>query len=173
MPGSCFCWKFDAGLLSDAHNYNGSGNYTVSLDGDSAGGRDQWRYCSKCQMVAFDGNTAWAGGGAHISAGSGNYALTADNPTSGQNNWKRCNKCYGPSYAGNPSLGPCPRTGMHDHNGSGNYSLLNQGATSGTQDRWAWCSKCQLLWYTGNGAARCLQSPLTYHESSAEGPFSS
>ena len=58
MPGSCFCWKFDAGLLSDAHNYNGSGNYTVSLDGDSAGGRDQWRYCSKCQMVAFDGNTA-------------------------------------------------------------------------------------------------------------------
>jgi hypothetical protein len=147
MPGPCFCRKFDAGVLSErggrgGNSYNGSENYTVSLDGDPAGVLDQWRLCSKCQMLEFDGTTACAAGGAHISAGSGNYVLTADDLTSGQNNWKLCNKCYGLCYAGNPSLGPCPRTGMHDYSDSGNYSLLNQGAASGTQNWWAWCGKC-------------------------------
>jgi hypothetical protein len=68
----------------------------------------------------------------------------------GQDNWRWCNKCQGLAYAGNPSRGPCPAGGNHDHSGSSNYNLsLNDPSFPG-QDNWRWCNKCQGLAYAGN-----------------------
>jgi len=41
-----------------------------------------------------------------------------------QDNWRWCHKCQGLAFAGNPSPGACPAGGLHDHAGSGNYSLV-------------------------------------------------
>jgi hypothetical protein len=61
---------------------------------------------------------------------------------------------------------------VHDHKGSGNYKLLNNvGAPNGTQNRWAWCSKCQSLWFSGNGNARCPVSPLAYHDNAGSADY--
>jgi hypothetical protein len=125
-------------------------------------------------LLAFDGHSTCPAGGAHIRVGSGDYFLAVNDPAApGQPNWKWCNKCYGLSFAGNPSLGPCPKTGMHDHSGSGNYTLLhNVGSPAGTQDQWSWCNKCQLLWFSGgSGASRCPQSPLGSHDKTGSGNY--
>ena len=66
----------------------------------------------------------------------------------GQSNWKWCNKCEGLTFAG--SAGNCPAGGVHDHNGSGDYSLaLNDAAFQG-QDGWKLCNKCQGICFTGS-----------------------
>jgi hypothetical protein len=41
-----------------------------------------------------------------------------------QANWRWCNKCQALAYGGNADLGPCPASGLHDHFGSGDYSLV-------------------------------------------------
>jgi hypothetical protein len=92
--------------------------------------QDNWRWCSKCQGLAFAGNPslgACPAGETHDHAGSGNYRLIQDPavllPFS-QNNWRWCNKCQGLTFAGNPSPGACPAGETHDHAGSGNYVLI-------------------------------------------------
>jgi hypothetical protein len=68
----------------------------------------------------------------------------------GQDNWRWCNKCQGLSYAGNPSMGPCPAGGVHDHVGSGDYALAMNDSSFPGQNNWRWCNKCQGLSYAGN-----------------------
>lgn len=92
--------------MGGQHDHSGSGLYSLSIDGKPPGGQDQWRWCNKCNLLAFDGNTHCTAGGAHISVGSGLYTLWLNDTTSnGQDNWRWCNKCYGLAYAGNPSPG--------------------------------------------------------------------
>ena len=55
-----------------------------------------WRWCNKCQGLAYAGNTA-AGAcpahGEHDHTGSGHYFLIVDDPAApGQANWRWCNK---------------------------------------------------------------------------------
>ena len=151
------------------HTFSGSGSYTLgqSIPGD----QDQWRWCNKCQCLAFDGYSICTSGGAHTHVGSLNYKLTNNDPNApGQPNWKwcnrfvflffsfflkvieGCNRCYGLAYSGN-GTGVCARgSGGHDFGGSGNYVLST--ATQGQSD-WSWCSKCQLLWYGGAAPGPC------------------
>ena len=42
-----------------------------------------------------------------------------------QTDWRWCKKCQGLAYAGNPSVGPCPAGGDHDHSGSSDYILYS------------------------------------------------
>ncbi len=92
--------------------------------------QDNWRWCNKCQGLAYAGNPsvgACPAGGTHDHAGSGNYILVLDSPIPipfTQDNWRWCNKCQGLAYAGNPSVGACPAGGTHDHAGSENYTLI-------------------------------------------------
>jgi hypothetical protein len=92
--------------------------------------QDNWRWCNKCQGLAYAGNPtvgACPAGGTHDHAGSGNYILVLDSPIPipyTQDNWRWCNKCQGLAYADNPSVGACPAGGTHDHAGSENYSLI-------------------------------------------------
>jgi hypothetical protein len=72
-----------------------------------------------------------------------------------QNNWRWCNKCQGLFYGGpDSSMGVCPAGGNHDLKGSGDY-VLAYGITpsSGQQNNWRWCNKCQGLFYGGPGSS--------------------
>jgi hypothetical protein len=64
-----------------------------------------------------------------------------------QENWNFCNKCQGLFFAGNNTLGVCPKGGQHDNTGSGDYVLATSG---GGQSDWNWCNKCQGLFFAGN-----------------------
>ena len=120
-PGAC--------SAQGTHDHAGSGNYRL-FQNTSLPGQDNWRWCTKCQGVSFAGGSslgACAAGGAHDHAGSGNYVLLQDLTTSlpfTQDNWRWCSKCQVLAFAGNPTLGPCPAGGMHEHTGSGNYVLV-------------------------------------------------
>jgi hypothetical protein len=90
--------------------------------------QDNWKWCNKCQVLAFAGFPslgACAAGGSHDHSGSGDYVLIQDVPVGGnqQDNWKWCNKCQVLAFAGSPSLGACADGGTHDHSGSGDYVL--------------------------------------------------
>src|SRR4051812_2010411 len=118
--------------------------------------QDNWRWCNKCQGLAFGGSATTGpcpARGTHNHVGSGNYRLfqnTTEVP--GQDNWRWCTKCQGVAYAGGADLGACPAGGKHDHAGSGNYVLVQNLPTSlpYTQDNWRWCGKCQGLAFAGN-----------------------
>ena len=122
--------------------------------------QDNWRWCNKCQGLAFGGSPApgaCPAGGTHDHAGSGNYRLIQNPPVSiplSQDNWRWCNKCQGLTFGGSPAPGACPAGGTHDHAGSGNYALLQNSPISIplTQDNWRWCNKCQGLTFGGNPA---------------------
>jgi hypothetical protein len=63
------------------HDHTGSGNYVLAEKG--AGGlpqdsQDNWRWCKKCQVLAYAGNPsagACAASGQHDHTGSGDYVL--------------------------------------------------------------------------------------------------
>jgi hypothetical protein len=126
---------------------------TAPLSPDSWQG--SWRWCNKCQSLAFAGNPTWGfcpAGGGHDYAGSGNYVLTVNDPSApGQAFWMWCNKCQCLAFAGDPTSGPCAAGGVHDHAGSGNYSLVvNVMPQPGWQADWEWCNKCQCLAFAGD-----------------------
>jgi CubicO group peptidase (beta-lactamase class C family) len=78
-----FAGSGSAGACSagGVHDHTGSGNYVLAEKG--AGGlpqdsQDNWRWCKKCQVLAYAGNPsagACAGGGQHDHTGSGDYVL--------------------------------------------------------------------------------------------------
>lgn len=93
-PGSQdnWCWCNKCQVLSFAggaslgkcsgggtHNHAGSGNYVLATRGAGdvpQDSQDNWRWCKKCQVLAFAGNTevgTCAEGGGHDHAGRGNY----------------------------------------------------------------------------------------------------
>jgi len=94
------------------------------------GEQTNWRWCTKCQVLAFAGNPsagACAAGGSHDHTGSGDYALmqNVSVPDPGaQSNWRWCTKCHALAFAGHPSPGACAAGGSHDHTGSGDYGLF-------------------------------------------------
>ncbi|HJY83046.1 MAG TPA: hypothetical protein VKK81_18435, partial [Candidatus Binatia bacterium] len=62
------------------HDHAGSGNYVLMQKGGAAlpdDSQENWRWCKKCQVLAFAGNpsTACAAGGVHDYTSSGNYVL--------------------------------------------------------------------------------------------------
>jgi hypothetical protein len=94
------------------------------------GSQDNWRWCTKCQALAFAGSPspgACSGGGKHDHAGSGDYGLViragGPLPQDSQDNWRWCNKCQVLAIAGGASAGACSAGGLHDHTGSGDYAV--------------------------------------------------
>ena len=121
----------------------------------SMANQENWRWCTKCQGIAFAGNPsigACAGGGQHDHNGSGNYTLPLGAGAAGQPNWRWCRKCQCLSFAGNATAGACAAGGQHSHEGSGNYTLaLGNGSAPG-QHNWRWCSKCEGLAFAVNAS---------------------
>jgi hypothetical protein len=133
----------------------------LALNSPQAPGQHGWRWCNKCQGLAFDGGSACPVGGAHTHQeinrvkGRREYGLNLvpDLPIAGgQHEWTWCVKCSGLVFAGHTQAGPCPAGGTHSHSG-GDYALPQlpfDDALVPYQDRWGWCNKCQELTFTGN-----------------------
>jgi hypothetical protein len=117
------------------------------------GTQDQWRWCNKCQGLAFSAGASLgqcSGGGFHEHQGSGNYVLVVnDKSAPGQAGWQWCQKCQALAFTGAGILGACPAGGQHNHAGSGNYTLV-QNPPAG-QSAWMYCSKCQMITFGGAG----------------------
>lgn len=119
--------------------------------------QNDWRYCKKCQGLAFAGISQGVcpAGGGHDTAGSFNYGLAANvQKAAGQHDWRYCKKCQGLAFAGSGN-GVCPAGGGHDTAGSWDYSLVaNEPAAAGQHD-WRYCKKCQGLAFAGVGKGVC------------------
>ncbi|MGV8989550.1 MAG: hypothetical protein ACOH2H_25355 [Cypionkella sp.] len=142
-----------------AHDHSTSANYTLAVNRAGAQGQPNWRWCRKCQGLAFGGAPGVCPkGGAHDLSQSSDYVLLANLPAAPagfQPLWRWCNKCQGLAYGGG-APGPCPAGGQHNHSGSGDYALAINNAEAEGQPNWRWCSKCQGLAYAGGavGATR-------------------
>jgi hypothetical protein len=121
--------------------------------------QDNWRWCRKCQGLAFGGgaaNSSCPAGGAHDHSGSGDYVLAHGLPAtaSWQAEWRWCNQCQGLFFGPGFASSGCPAGGTHadpGQSGSGNYSLQhNASAAARLQSNWRWCNRCQGLFFGGN-----------------------
>ncbi|KAL5314422.1 hypothetical protein ACEPPN_018849 [Leptodophora sp. 'Broadleaf-Isolate-01'] len=154
---------WDAGIGSDAvliHELRSC--YTV--------GQKDWRWCRKCEGLAWNGQARCPAGSLHNYAGSMNYKVVRDNQASpGQDKWKWCQKCSLLSYSAR-GPGPCPAGEMHDQSRSGNYTLRANDATAPGQDGWKWCLKCEGLSYSRNGNPGTCTSG-GFHDNSGSGNY--
>lgn len=116
-----------------------------------------WRFCSKCSMIFFNGNAnkgVCTKGGAHLAAGL-SFALVADLITkvpgfqNFQPNWRTCNKCAVLFYDGYPQKGTCAKGGAHRASGA-NLAVPHSSAETNTaQANWRYCRKCQAMFFDG------------------------
>lgn len=146
FPGAC--------PAGGEHDHTGSGDYTLVINRPGAQGQANWRWCSKCQGLAFGGHAGGTciKGGQHDFGASADYVLAANTvPAGHQPDWLWCRKCDGLAYNGQPS--GCPAGGAHDHVGSGNYALAVNMPEAEGQPNWRWCRKCMSLAYAGAGDA--------------------
>jgi hypothetical protein len=143
------------------HSEDGSSDYalyTSASAGAAAAGvpianfQTGWRWCKKCQGLAFAAGFCIAGG-SHDLSGSQDYALVHDaSVPGGQDQWSWCGQCQGLWFGGGGGWGTCPYGAAHRNDGF-NYNLISPGgAPPSTQNKWRYCSKCLGLWYAGAGA---------------------
>jgi hypothetical protein len=101
----------------------------VATSGSGVAGESNWRWCKKCQSLAYAGGStlgSCSAGGNHDHTGSGDYVLAFNAgtvPAYEENNWRHCRKCHVLSLAGGAALGACAAGGTHDHAGSGDHLL--------------------------------------------------
>ena len=157
-------WGSNGTTISTSIALFGPGVYgALFLNSDVSGPglQNNWKWCKKCQTLAFAGNTS-AGqcpsGGMHDTSQSLNYLLPMNSASAqGESNWRWCNKCQAMFFAGGTSKGSCSAGGQHDNSGSGNYTLQHDLAAvpADTQDKWKRCKKCHVLAYSGNASTAC------------------
>jgi hypothetical protein len=132
--------------------------------------QENWRWCSKCQGLAFAGGASGPcpAGGVHDHAASGHYRLfhnAAGAP--GQSNWRWCSKCQGLTFGGGaPTL--CPAGGNHDLSGSGDYTLVHNMPGAPGQSNWRWCRKCAGLAFGGRAPGPCAAGGTHDHTGSGD-----
>jgi hypothetical protein len=142
------------------------GILNCSCDGGSIGsyviygtvqelGQPGWRWCSKCQGLAFWDDQDQPGkcpaGRTHDHLSSGAYVARFDSDGSGELGWRYCSKCRSMVYRG-ATTGICVDGRAHDLGASGAYRVILTSSPSGTaQSGWHRCTNCQVL-VAGPGA---------------------
>lgn len=118
-----------------------------------------WRYCGKCQVLAFDGfmqKGLCAGGGVHKAIGYnfgiwGGEVEPVESPVF-QISWRHCGKCRALFFNGYPDKGRCPGGGGHQAVGW-KFGVYHGPATSPPSPReqgdWRYCGKCHALFFNG------------------------
>jgi hypothetical protein len=151
-------------------SFDGTTNLALGIKANW--GQDGWRWCKKCQGLAFGGGSPGicAAGGVHDHSASADYTMALNLPEfPGQEQWRWCRRCAGLAYAG---FGPgrCPAGGLHDHTGSGAYKMAMSPAGFPGQEGWRWCRNCQGLAYAGPGVdpGRCPVGGAHDHGPSAD-----
>lgn len=113
----------------------------------------QWRFCSKCHVMFFDGfpgkGTCPAGGG-HQAAGF-DFGLPHDVPETDhdQGAWRFCQKCEALYFDGFAQKGHCPVDG---HVAAGFSFVLPHDVpeTPNAQAAWRFCAKCDSMFFDGS-----------------------
>jgi hypothetical protein len=136
------------------HVNSNSGNYLLTRH------QSNWKWCNKCEILHYtrDSIGKCAAGGTHDVHGSGLYALhnapagakMAAPP--GQPDWAQCLHCHGLFYNGTADKGKCPHSAAgHEAAHESTYFCTYNVAAVPTdhQNNWKWCSKCQVMWYSG------------------------
>ena len=123
-------------------------------------GQSQWRYCSQCQEMFFDGYAdkgicpgapplgRMGGLRGHRAAGF-IFTLPHDVPGPGQNTWRYCNLCHCMFFDGYPTKGVCPANPATGHMAAGYMFVLQHDVADIGQPNWRYCQACQAMFYDG------------------------
>lgn len=145
LAGTAVLFGADAGLRA------------ARAEADTYSTQGGWRWCSKCAVLFYGYNepaSVCPAGGTHVLVSA---AYSYDIPvgvTAGtlnpQSGWKWCSKCQGIYYSPYAAASVCPAGGTHSTlTGTDAYGLYHGGGlTNQYQGGWAWCSKCQGLFFT-------------------------
>jgi hypothetical protein len=118
-----------------------------------------WRRCSKCNQLFFDGYAdkgRCSAGGGHA-AGPREYLLTYDDSTGpGQGDWRYCSRCKTLFFNGYSAKGVCPRDGG-SHLAAGYNFFLPHDRRAGTheEESWRYCGQCQALYFSAAAPSAC------------------
>jgi hypothetical protein len=131
--GLYYSWNGTAGRCAAGGGHRGSTVFKYWLWYDNEGTPDivelqfLWRWCRRCQAVAYTGNgrIGWCpAGGQHNHAGSLNYGMYHDYPpVAGQPDWAWCHKCESLFYGPHQSSSSCPQSGRHQVSVTFNYTV--------------------------------------------------
>jgi len=141
--------------------------------------QEGWRYCSRCQRLAFGGGRCHDGE-PHYFGDSGAYRLKhsftlvaekfpgmGDQPPGTQLKWRLCTRCSGLAYIGFGRTGTCWDGADHDLTGSAGYAVPIDSTPPGNQDGWRYCGRCQGLVYGAVTAGICWDEQPHLLEGSA------
>jgi len=134
-------------------NHNHARFAIVEKTDPKPGGQADWRACSKCQGMFFDGfqgKGVCPKGDGHDSSGSFAYMMIFNSKPSShvQVGWAACPNCQGMHFG----AGRCPAGGQHVQTNSFGYAqLFNLDPTDHIQLDWAACPNCQGLFFGPNG----------------------
>lgn len=147
--------------------------------------QDLWAWCKRCRGLFYWPNqsASWCPapeGGRHDGSGSYNYALVVNPGATGttsyvQAQWAWCNQCQGLFYGPHQSASWCPARPDTHHDGSGSYDYIVVLAPvpdpgDGQLD-WAWCSKCQGLFYRPQQSASWCPASGQHNGSASDDYF--
>lgn len=115
--------------------------------------QEEWRYCSKCHVMFFNGYRAkgrCGAGGAHRAQGY-NFVLPHGIGESAQAQaaWRYCVRCQAMFFDGYPHKGACPAGGGHAAEGF--MFVLPHDVREGglNQGRWRFCQQCHAMFFDG------------------------
>jgi hypothetical protein len=124
------------------HTTAGSFAYLVWYSDDPPGAQMQsgWRWCNRCQSLAYGGAGAgWcSAGGHHDHTGSFNYHMWHDVGSlfpGEQDQWRWCRKCQNLFYGPAQGSSWCSQSGRHDSTGSFNYMIQYDSGLTATAAR--------------------------------------
>jgi hypothetical protein len=127
--------------------------------------QEDWRYCTKCQSMFFQGveGSAYdrrrgvcAAGGVHEPAGY-NFSLSYNVPETqnSQTNWRYCTKCQSMFFQGvqgsayDRRRGVCAAGGVHEPAGYKFVLPHDVSEMQNSQANWRYCTKCQSMFFQG------------------------
>ncbi|MDX6559933.1 MAG: hypothetical protein QOF72_2982, partial [Blastocatellia bacterium] len=128
------------------------GAVTRTLGAAPPPNQNEWRRCSKCRALFYNGFRSKGlcpAGRRHDAMIGANYYLTYDSPGPGQRDWRFCSKCNALFFNGFQSKGVCPGGGGHSAAGF-NFTLLHDTRAAGHEKDWRFCSKCEALFYNAD-----------------------
>lgn len=133
-------------------------------------GEPQWRFCTQCNGLFFNGDAVLKGtcAGAAI-PGTGHAAMGHDfvlrhgpAAASEQADWRRCARCFLLFLASDANPGGCPAGAAHQPVPGGlNYALARDVPPGPGQPQWRRCRFCQSMFYDGTSAKGVCAGDLT------------
>jgi hypothetical protein len=126
----------------------------VWTPGASAATQNNWRRCSKCNMIFYHGyrRSLCPAGRRHEAMLGANFNLpynVPETPTA-QAAWRFCNKCESLFFDGYPKKGVCPGKGGHfamGYNFVVPHDVKSRSAYS--EKNWRFCTKCHAMFFDG------------------------